>query len=80
MAMKITINGNEVKNPLARLVFALLGGIVLFIAIAFMLFILLPLIWFAVLSVLILLIGLLSIIPRLIHKVHIIQQDKNRLS
>ena len=78
--MKITINGNEVKNPLARLVFALLGGIVLFIAIAFMLFILLPLIWFAVLSVLILLIGLLSIIPRLIHKVHIIQQDKNRLS
>ena len=50
MALKITIDGREVSHPLARAVLALLGAVVFFVVFAVVLFIALPLIWFAVLA------------------------------
>lgn len=77
--MKITINGNEVKNPLIRLAIGLLGALVSFIVFALALFIVLPVIWFGVLMVLALVIGLVTAMPRVIHRIRIIQQEKDRL-
>jgi len=82
MAIKITIEGREVKNPFARLVFGLLGMLVFLIMFAVMLFLLVPAVWFAALTGLMFIVGLLIMAPRFIGRYRVIQQtqqDNNKL-
>ena len=65
MSIKITINGSEVKNPLAKFIVTLLSLLGAFLFLLIILFMVFPLIWFFWLSVIILIVAVVLLSPRI---------------
>jgi membrane protein YdbS with pleckstrin-like domain len=79
MSIKITINGHEVKNPVAR-IFLTLVGLVLFVFIFVLLFfLLLPFVWFMALSIVFAMLVLILVIPKLISRYKIILIHRQKM-
>ena len=79
MTIKITINSNEVKNPLAKFLITLVSVVTLLVIFTVVFFLVLPLIWFAVLSILLLVFTLLTATPKLVSTYRIILLNRKTL-
>jgi protein-S-isoprenylcysteine O-methyltransferase Ste14 len=81
MPIKITVNNDEIKNPLARVLLSLLGIVLLLLVVIVVFFIVLPLMWFALLSIIVFLTAIFLSIPRIIsiHKIYQLENNKEQL-
>ncbi len=75
MAIKFTINGGEVKNPLVKLLIPLVGLIIF----GFLFFIVLPLIWFWFITVILSMVGLVIAAPKFVSQYKIVMRGKQDL-
>ena len=75
MAIKISINSGEVKNPLARFLISIVGLMVF----ALMFFLFLPLIWFLLLSVVLSMVVLLVSAPKILKQYKFVVRSKKNL-
>ena len=74
MALKITINDQEVRNPLVRLLVAIVALLVSLALIALMMFLLLPLMWFLGLFLLLLLLAIPMLTARVLQHYNAIER------
>lgn len=72
MAIKISINSSEVKNPLARFLISLVGLMVF----ALMFFLFLPLIWFLLLLIVLSMVVLLVSAPKFLKQYKFVVRSK----
>jgi sensor histidine kinase YesM len=82
MPVNITINNREVKNPVARFLIALLGLVVVLLIFTLLFFLILPFIWFVVLTILLVISTIFLTAPKLISTYRVIllnrEQDHTR--
>lgn len=74
--VSIKINGEEIRNPLARLLISVIALVVILFILALILLILLPIFWFSVLMVLSAFILLMAIGPGILRNYRIIVIEK----
>ena len=67
MVIRISINDQEIKNPIARFLLSLLGLVVFIVVFALLFFLLLPLLWFVVLTLLLFILVLFAVAPKLVN-------------
>lgn len=79
MAIKITINNQEIKNPVARFLITLLGLAVFLVLFMLIFFVLLPFVWFMVVSIILALLVFTAISPKLISQYKIIRVEQKSL-
>lgn len=79
MALLININGKEVKNPIARFFITLVGIIISLTVLLLFFFLILPVVWFAVIAMIFLVLAILIAAPKFIRKYHVIVIEKNKL-
>jgi len=79
MAIKITVNGNDVKNPVARFLLTLVALVVFLVFFCVLLFLILPILWFWIFSILLLAFTLLGAVPKLKSQYRIIAIGKQKL-
>ncbi len=79
MSIKITINSQDVKNPLIRFILGLIGLVIFIVVIAVLFFLILPLVWFAILYMLILASTLWVVLPKLILTYRTMLLDRDKL-
>lgn len=79
MAIKITTNNQEIKNPVARFLITLLGLAVFLVLFILIFFVLLPFVWFMVLSIILALLVLMAVSPKLISQYKIIRIEQKSL-
>lgn len=80
MAIKITINNQEIKNPVARFLITMLGLAVFLVLFILIFFVLLPFVWFMVLSIILALLVLMAVLPKLISQYKIIRIEQKFLN
>ncbi len=76
MSIKITINNNEIKNPIARFLITLLGIVALLLVLIVVFFLFLPLMWFALLSIILVFAAVILSAPRLVRIYRVTLLDK----
>lgn len=79
MALLININGKEVKNPVARFFITLATVVISLIVSLFLFFLILPLVWFAIIAMIFLVLTILIATPRLVQKYNVIIIEKKKL-
>ncbi|MDX2479577.1 MAG: hypothetical protein QNK24_04490 [Desulfuromusa sp.] len=79
MPIKITINSREVKNPVARFLISLIGLVIFIVVVAFLFFLMLPLVWFGILFMMLLVTTLWLVLPKLIITYKSIHYDSEKL-
>lgn len=79
VAIKVTIDSREVKNPLAKAIIALVGVVILLVLLAATFFLALPLIWFVGLSMLMLVLALSVAAPTLVSRYRVFQLKRRTL-
>jgi len=79
MSVKLTVNNQEIKNPIAKFLMTLVGLMIFLVVLVFVFFLLFPLIWFWVVSLMLLLFTLLGALPKLKNQYKIIMISKKSL-
>ena len=72
MKINVTIDDQEVKNPIARFLISLLVLVILFAVFIVLFFLVLPFIWFSVLSILLAMLAVIFVAPTVIHQYKVI--------
>lgn len=81
MAIKITIDSREVKNPLVKFLIALIGAMVVLVGFCLVLFLVLPVVWIAGLLALLIVLTALVRTPSILSKYKItFVTDKTRIN
>jgi len=66
MAIKITIDNKEINNPLAKFIFSIIFMILALVGLIVVVFVVLPVVWFIVLSLFIAITVIFGVMPRMI--------------
>jgi len=66
VAIKITIDNRDIRNPVAKVIVGLIGVAILAIVLLAVFLLLLPFVWFAVLAIFVVTLGLLALMPAIL--------------
>lgn len=79
MGIKITINNSEVKNPIIRFLVTLVLLCIFSVLAIVVLFFILPVLWFSVAAIMLLVAALLSAAPKLRTQYKIIMLERKKI-
>lgn len=79
MGIKITINNSEVKNPVIRFLVTLVLLFIFSVLAIVVLFFILPVLWFSVAAIMLLVAALLSAAPKLRTQYKIIMLERKKI-
>jgi hypothetical protein len=78
MTIKVTINGSEVKNPVARFSLTLAGLVIFLVFLVVLLLLIVPIVWFWALSIVALVFALWVAMPKLKGQYKVIVLSKQK--